>query len=256
MTEPYWSDGTCVLYLGDCREVLPALGVTADCIVADPPYAETSLAWDRWPDGWLDVAATVTRSLWCFGSLRLFMQRRDEFTPRWKFSQEIVWEKRNASGLRDDRFRRVHEQVAHWYQGAWRDIYHEVPREAFGGKRADHPSIRDKPVHMANAGAASFTKGYADDGTRLAPSVIRVANLWKRGAIHPTEKPVGLLDLLINYACPPGSLVVDPVAGSGSTLDAARCAGRRAVGIELHEPYAEAAARRLSQSAFDFGEAS
>jgi site-specific DNA-methyltransferase (adenine-specific) len=66
------------------------------------------------------------------------------------------------------------------------------------------------------------------------------------GAVHPTEKPVELLDPLIRYACPPGGLVVDPFAGSGSTLDAARQSGRRAIGIEKHEPYAEAAARRLS----------
>lgn len=38
--EPYWTDGQVTLYLGDCREVLPALGVTADCIVADPTQME------------------------------------------------------------------------------------------------------------------------------------------------------------------------------------------------------------------------
>jgi len=73
VSKPYWTDGQVSLYLGDCREVLPAFGVTADCVVADPPYGETSLAWDRWPDGWLDAAAGVTSSLWCFGSLRMFL---------------------------------------------------------------------------------------------------------------------------------------------------------------------------------------
>lgn len=66
MTAPYWEGDGVALYLGDCREVLPALGLTADCVVADPPYGETSLPWDRWPEGWLDTAAGVTRSLWCF----------------------------------------------------------------------------------------------------------------------------------------------------------------------------------------------
>ena len=73
--KPYWADETCALYVGDMREVLPALGLEADCVVADPPYGETSLAWDRWPEGWLDVAAQVTRSMWCFGSLRMFGER-------------------------------------------------------------------------------------------------------------------------------------------------------------------------------------
>jgi site-specific DNA-methyltransferase (adenine-specific) len=60
------------------------------------------------------------------------------------------------------------------------------------------------------------------------------------------EKPLGILDPLIRYACPPGGLVLDPFAGSGSTLDAARQCGRRAIGVEANERYAEAAARRLS----------
>lgn len=65
-------------------------------------------------------------------------------------------------------------------------------------------------------------------------------------SIHPTEKPLGILAPLIAYACPADGLVVDPFAGSGSTLDAARQSGRRAIGIEAREEYCEAAARRLS----------
>ena len=59
MSAPYYADDLVTLWLGDCREILPVLGVTADLMVADPPYGETPLAWDRWPDGWLDTAAGV-----------------------------------------------------------------------------------------------------------------------------------------------------------------------------------------------------
>src|SRR6266496_5990747 len=128
---PYCEADGVTLYHGDCREVIPTLGLTADCIVADPPYGETSLAWDRWPNGWPTVAAQATQSMWCFGSLRMFLDRRDEFVE-WKLSQDVVWEKHNGSSLHGDRFRRVHEHGPHWYRGDWAAIYHEPPLEVTG----------------------------------------------------------------------------------------------------------------------------
>lgn len=63
---------------------------------------------------------------------------------------------------------------------------------------------------------------------------------------HMTEKPLGLLEQLVEI-CPPGGLVLDPFVGSGSTLDAARNRGRRAIGFELNDRHLETAALRLAQ---------
>lgn len=242
--QPYYSDDEVTLYLGDMREVLPALGLHADLVLADPPYAVTSLTWDRWVDGWPSIAAAVANSLWCFGSMRMFLDRRDEFAD-WKLSHDIVWEKHNGSGFTTDRFKGVHEHALHWYRGEWRAQHRDVPRVAHEGRKVTtiRPVDRSRGEHLGQIGGGR----YEDDGTRLMRSVIPVRSMHHK-ALHPTEKPLGILDPLIRYACPPGGLVIDPFAGSGSTLDAARQCGRRGIGVEADEKYLEAAARRLQQT--------
>jgi site-specific DNA-methyltransferase (adenine-specific) len=253
---PYWEDPATgiALYHSDMREVLPALGLQADLIVADPPYEETSHEWDRWPEGWLTTAADITRSMWCFGGLRMFMRYAPEFTAAgWHLSHdvagradvEVLWEKHNASGPNRDRFRRIHEQAGHFYQGAWRDLYRDPQRTTTGVIERGRV-VKQGAKDIGHRGEYR-TGSWTDDGTRLLTSVLQVRSMHRNGGIHDCEKPVPLLDPLIRYACPPGGLVVDPFAGSGSTLDAARQSGRRAIGIEGREDYCEAAALRLSQ---------
>ena len=69
---------------------------------------------------------------------------------------------------------------------------------------------------------------------------------------HPAQKPTELLKKYATVLCPPAGLVLDPFVGSGSTLVAAKQAGRRAVGIEIEEKYCEIAAKRLSQEVMVF----
>ena len=248
MTTPYYQDDWVTLYLGDWRELI-APDFRADLLCTDPPYGETSLTWDRWPEGWPELAARHSDAMWCFGSMRMFLDRRDEFAA-WKLSQDVVWEKHNGSGLAADRFKRVHEHALHWYRGEWRGVHHEAPR--VGGARASK-SIRSRgqSPHIGNVNSGS---GYVDDGYRIVRSVIRQHSMQQQ-AINETEKPVPLLELLLTYGCPPGGVVLDLFAGSCSTGVAAKRTGRRAVLYELREEQAEIAARRLSQDVLDFSEA-
>ena len=241
MAEPYYTDDTVTLYHDDMRPLLPALHLQADCVIADPPWGETSLPWDRWQDGWIAAAGQAASSMWCFGSMRMLLDHSSEFIG-WRFSQDIVWEKHNGSGFAADRFKRVHEHATHWYRGPWADIHHQVPTTSDAVARQVRRKFR--PPHMGQIERGSYTS--EDGGPRLMRSVIPVRSSHHH-AIHPTEKPLGILQPLLEYACPPGGLVVDPFAGSGSTAVVARLSGRRAVLIESDESYCEAIARRLSQ---------
>lgn len=243
MTAPYYQDDLVTLYHGDCREVLSTLG-SFDLIVTDPPYGETSLKWDTWPKGWPSILAGHAPSMWCFGSMRMFLAQRDEFAD-WRMSQDVIWEKNTGTGMATDRFARVHEHAVHWYRGDWSKVYHATPRIKVGSlhRVATKPAGALKAQHL---GGVSNTSAWEDDGTRLVHSVFRIHGMHRRGE-HPTEKPTGVLEPLMEYACPPGGSILDPFAGSSSTLAAAKATGRMAVGIEADERYCEAAAKRLSQ---------
>ncbi len=247
MSQPYYSDDRVTLYHGDWRELIPE-DFAADLILTDPPYGETSLAWDKWPTGWPALAARHSRSMWCFGSMRMFLDQRDEFSD-WRLSQDVVWEKHNGSGFASDRFKRVHEHATHWYQGDWDALYHDTPREP-GGDGSKSVRRNPPPTHTGKIGAYS----YVDDGLRLARSVMRARSMQGRAPINETQKPVPILEPLIHYGCPVGGTVLDLFAGSAAVLVAARNLGRKGVGYEMREEQCESAARRLSQGVLDFGE--
>jgi site-specific DNA-methyltransferase (adenine-specific) len=266
--EPYFADEHVQLYLGDMRELLPQLAVEADACVTDPPYGETSLAWDRWPDGWPALVAQHTNSMWCFGSMRMFLDQRDEFSG-WKLAQDYVgehvvdttiWEKNATSGPnKGDRFSRVHEIATQWYRGAWRDIYHETPRVPSTAERVNPIGFvgNRKPNSVAHRGAYTEHTAFINDGLVYVRSVLRAKNIRRRACwTHPTEKPAEIIAPLIESSVPPGGLVLDPFAGSGSTLLTARQLGRRAIGIEASEEYCERAAKRLSEVDLFTGSAS
>ncbi|WP_454113575.1 DNA-methyltransferase [Microbacterium maritypicum] len=241
-----YEDEWVTLHHGDWRDA--DFGEHVDAIVTDPPYGETSLDWDRWPKGWPEQAAQITDALWCFGSFRMFHDNAAEFAT-WNLSQEIIWEKHNGSGFHADRFKRVHELAVLWYRGDWADLRHETPTTADATPRTVRRKTR--PTHTGNIEESAYRS--EDGGPRLMRSVQYVRSEHGR-AIHPTQKPEGIVAPLIEYSVPPGGLVVDLFAGSATTAIVARQMGRRCVAFEIREDYARKAAERLAQQTFVFEE--
>ena len=89
------------------------------------------------------------------------------------------------------------------------------------------------------------------------PELARLGDVWRDPSPgagfnrhlrqHPNEKPVSLMAKLVELCSNPDDTVIDPFAGSGTTLVAAKAAGRQAIGVELDEAHCETAALRCSQ---------
>lgn len=233
---------------GDCRSDLQRFA-PFDMLLADPPYGDTSLDWDVRCSGWVRAAAGMlkpTGSLWVFGSMRFFQDCAGEFEDAgFALAQDIVWEKHNGSGLLADRFKRVHEHACQYYLATapWKKVYNVVQKTADATARTVRR--KKKPPHMNHIGEGHYTS--VDGGPRIMRSVIYMRSMHGR-AIHPTEKPADLLEILIRTSCPPGGTVGDMFAGSGAGGEAAMIAGRRYVGTEIDPVMAGKANARLSST--------
>jgi site-specific DNA-methyltransferase (adenine-specific) len=232
------------LLAGDCREIMPNQG-PFDLIIADPPYGDTSLAWDCQVEGWLHTAYYSLKpsgSIWMFGSMRSFMAVGSAAAQAGlRYAQDIVWEKQNGSGFHADRFKRVHEHVVQFYRAnvAWSQVWNEVQTTPDATARTVRRKRR--PPHMGHIEAGEYAS--IDGGPRLMRSVIQIPNCHGH-AIHPTEKPVDLLQILIRTSCPPDGVVGDFFAGSGACAEACVASGRNYVGCEIDNGMVAKARRR------------
>jgi site-specific DNA-methyltransferase (adenine-specific) len=242
--KPFYEHNGISIYHGRFQEILP--DIEPAVVIADPPYGETALEWDRWQGEFLDLCKG--NSMWCFGTLRMFMDHGSEFKAAgWNLSHDLIWEKQNGTGLMNDRFRRVHEQVAHFYRGPWSEVY-KCPQYTMDAT-ARQVRRKQKPTHWSKIKSGSYES--VDGGPRLERSVIFARNEHGR-AVNETQKPVPLVEVLLAYSVPKGGMIVDPVMGSGTTLVAAKRMGVRAIGIDMREEQCEAALLRLSQEVMDF----
>jgi site-specific DNA-methyltransferase (adenine-specific) len=117
---------------------------------------------------------------------------------------------------------------------------------------------RDKPIKVKNYSKdssqsanpiANNDKSNVFTYTHKNPSSI-ITGCWEANAkkLHPTQKPISLMEYLINTYSKASDTILDPFAGSGTTLLAAKRLGRKAIGIELKQEYCDVIVKRLRQN--------
>jgi DNA modification methylase len=226
--KPYYQSPNATLYLGDCRTILPRLDRdSADLLLTDPPYGV------RWRS---NTRALKFEEIVGDDSTEAAVEGVRLALPVLKHSRHLyVFGRYDFSGLP---IGSVTELV--WDKGMIGPGDLELP----WGSQHEYIQFATlkSPAQVGNYGAGNLA-------ARLRKGSILACNRLCGVSVadHPTEKPVALLRQLIESSSCIGDLVLDPFVGVGSTLEAALVEGRSAVGIEIHEPYAEVAARRLQR---------
>lgn len=238
---PYYSDELVTLYHGDSREVLSTIAGPVDAVITDPPYGIGVAAWDQ-PITWEGWAAKLVRRggfVVAFGLLRTLAPVCGALEMHGLvMEQEMVWS-RGTLGTGGNRFGRSHELFA---------IYSRPPREA---PRVDR-------VRVPYAPASKPSRSHKRNPLGAAPGSIWYVHETSGSYAtheHETEKPLPLFHQLVEALTDEGNVILDPFAGSGTMLRAAKDCGRRSIGIELDERHCEIAVKRLAQGVL-FGAAS
>ena len=220
---PYYEDEFVRLYHGDCREV--AEWLEADVLVTDPPYG---IAWTAKKGGYKGAGSQVDIRNAIAGDGDT--AARDWVLDHWAPRPAIVfgsWRATRPTGTNH------------------RLIWHKKG-QAPGPANAPFMS-QDEEIYVLGSGFRASSPPLRSVISTTEARSVEVATIG-----HPTPKPLGLMETLIDR-CPVGA-IADPFAGSGSTLVAAKQLGRKAIGVELEERYCEIAARRLSQDVLPFEE--
>ena len=242
--------GSATLYLADYIDVLPII-CTVDVVVTDPPYGVTCNNWDTsidfttfWP---LVRHSTKENSAVCVFSQQPFTS--DLIVSNKKdFRYDLIWIKRKSTGFLNAKKMplRAHETICIFY--ATLPTYN--PQKFY---RAT-PSYRGPGLrHSTNYGKyADLVATGVKDGSRFPLSFIDVdyEDIFFKQApykMHPTQKPVKIMEYLIKTYSNPGEVVLDSFMGCGTTGVAAVRLGRQFVGVEINPVYFDTACRRIEQ---------
>ena len=229
---------------GDCLEVMKSIpDGCIDMILADVPYGTTACSWDTvipLEPMWEQIKRVIKTN----GAI--VMTASQPFTTTLiasnmkMFKYEWIWNKTYGKELfaAGKRPLKAHENICVFYKA--------LP--TFNPQMTKGEPYIDIRKRLVATGTQYQKKNIPifNSGFRNPISVISCKNANFEG-MHPTQKPVKLMEYLIQTYTNKGDIVLDFTCGSGTTCVAAKNLNRRFIGIELEEKYCEIARQRLAQ---------
>jgi site-specific DNA-methyltransferase (adenine-specific) len=253
---------------GDCLKVLATLPEgCANLVFADPPFNigyEYDVYNDKrakkdylgWTDRWL---AAVTRVLSPTGSF--FLAIGDEFAAEHKVRLDalgltlrnwIIWHYTFGVNC-SKKFNRSHAHIFYYVRDPKNYTFNPDEIRVPSARMTTYADRRANPVGKLPDDTWVLRPQECEDHFRADQDtwfVSRVCGTFRERTEHPCQMPEGVLERIIRVASNRGDLVLDPFAGSGTTLVAAKKLDRRYLGVELSDQYAEGIRKRIQMAEF------
>jgi len=234
---------------------------SVDAVITDPPYLTTALSFDKKAIDWAALITECLRVVKPTGAVVLFAAMRTAVAmisaaPKY-YRYDWVWIKTIATGFPNAPLQplRGHEHILVWstsaaINGAQIKRHKPMCYNPVKSKGASYVKFNRKGTKhgggMYRASATNKDTMAISNGERYPTSVVHVPNP-NHASMHPTQKPLDLMTYLVKTYTLAGEIVIDPFAGSGTTLRAAQLLGRRYIGCDLSAEYVDIARRRLAE---------
>ena len=233
---------------GDCLEVMHRLieeGIKVDAIITDIPYGTTACKWDSiipFDEMWVrlnKIKKNKNNPIILFGSEPFSSYLRLSNIKEYKY--DLIWDKNKGSqpALAKIKPMKSHEDILVFGNGRilynpQMEIGKPYKRNNKGYKRENNHKLGLNPINQVN------------EGTRYPKSILLFPRDFSaQSRLHPTQKPVALMEYLVKTYTNEGDTILDFTMGSGSTGVACVNTNRKFIGIELDEDYFKIAKERI-----------
>lgn len=250
------------LYNGDCIEVMKKLieeGVKVDAVICDVPYGTTDLKWDSvipMDEMWecIHGLSKENTPVLLFGQEPFSSKLRLSNLSEWKY--DWYWVKPSPSNpfLLTRRPGKNVEVISVFYKS--QPTYNPIKyfcgkinkNIKKGGVRSQRSKSSNTVYGWCSVPNYKYISSHDDDGFRFPKQVIEMKRC-QNNKVHPTQKPVELMEYLVKTYTNEGDIVLDFTMGSGTTGVACRNLNREFIGIELNEDYFHIAEDRMFSTA-------